>query len=298
MIIFEKTGKILLDIPVDDTSYRYRAIRQGDKVNLVFSLTEHVEIPVYSYVDYQGQRYTLWRPEDLTKHGTRNLEYSSHLWRLLGTAKSILKKSANDWLGTNHELSKSGDSIKRKHVHELKRIFQILLDHQGLKVLGTVNVIVDEVCGEGTWIKYSERSERWRKGEEERERIKLERLRKEEEARYKDFDEKLEEWKSGEINFLNTPFYIPGEKPNAWIRIKGNIIETSKQIKIGIAEARKLWRAVSAMHRGAEFWHGLVEDITGHQWSLNRYENDLLTAGCHRIAYNEMERIAKQLGWV
>lgn len=62
--------------------------------------------------------------------------------------------------------------------------------------------------------------------------------------------------------------------------------------------ASKLWQAVSAMHRGDEFRHGLVEDVTGHQWSLNRYENDLLTAGCHRIAYNEMERIAKQLGWV
>jgi hypothetical protein len=214
----------------------------------------------------------------------------------MGTPQRLLKKSANEWLRTNHELSYKSDKIKREHVRELKHIFQILLNHQALEVLGTVNVIVDEVCGEGTWIKYSERSERWRKGEEER--IKLERLRKEEEARYKDFDEKLEEWKSGEINFLNTPFYIPGEKPNAWIRIKGNIIETSKQIKIGIAEARKLWRAVSAMHRGAEFRHGLVEDITGHQWSLNRYENDLLTAGCHRIAYNEMERTAKQLGWV
>ena len=154
------------------------------------------------------------------------------------TPQRLLKKSANEWLGTNHELSWKSDKIKREHVRELKRIFQILLNHQALEVLGTVNVIVDEVCGEGTWIKYSERSERWRKGEEERERIKLERLRKEEEARYKDFDEKLEEWKSGEINFLNTPFYIPGEKPNAWIRIKGNIIETSKQIKIGIAEAR------------------------------------------------------------
>lgn len=216
----------------------------------------------------------------------------------MGTPQRLLKKSANEWFGTNHELSYKSDKIKREHVRELKRIFQILLNHQALEVLGTVNVIVDEVCGEGTWIKYSERSERWRKGEEERERIKLERLRKEEEARYKDFDEKLEEWKSGKINFLNTPFYIPGEKPNAWIRIKGNIIETSKQIKIGIAEARKLWRAVSAMHRGAEFRHGLVEDVTGHQWSLNRYENDLLTAGCHRIEYNEMERIAKQLGWV
>lgn len=216
----------------------------------------------------------------------------------MGTPRRLLKKSANEWLGTNHELSRKSDKIKREYVRELKHIFQILLNHQALEVLGTVNVIVDEVCGEGTWIKYSERSERWRKGEEERERIKLERLRKEEEARYKDFDEKLEEWKSGEINFLNTPFYIPGEKPNAWIRIKGNIIETSKQIKIGVAEARKLWRAVSAMHRGAEFRHGLVEDVTGHQWSLNRYENDLLTAGCHRIAYDEMERIAKQLGWV
>lgn len=216
----------------------------------------------------------------------------------MGTPQRLLKKSANKWLRTNHELSRKSDKIKREYVRELKHIFQILLNHQALEVLGTVNVIVDEVCGEGTWIKYSERSERWRKGEEERERIKLERLRKKEEARYKDFDEKLKEWKSGEINFLNTPFYIPGEKPNAWIRIKGNIIETSKQIKIGVAEARKLWRAVSAMHRGAEFRHGLVEDVTGHQWSLNRYENDLLTAGCHRIAYDEMERIAKQLGWV
>lgn len=148
-----------------------------------------------------------------------------------------------------------------------------MLNHQALEVLGTVNVIVDEVCGEGTWIKYSERSERWRKGEEERERIKLERLRKEEEARYKDFDEKLEEWKSGEINFLNTPFYIPGEKPNAWIRIKGNIIETSKQIKIGIAEARKLWRAVSAMHRGAEFRHGLVDDEYAGTVKLTNLDN-------------------------
>lgn len=36
----------------------------------------------------------------------------------------------------------------------------------------------------------------------------------------------------------------------------------------------------------------------GNKWSINRYENDILTAGCHRIAYSEMESIAKQLGWV
>jgi len=42
----------------------------------------------------------------------------------------------------------------------------------------------------------------------------------------------------------------------------------------------------------------LALDVTGHRWAFNRYENDMLTAGCHRIAYSEMESIAKQLGWV
>ena len=80
----------------------------------------------------------------------------------MGTPQRLLKKSANEWFGTNHELSYKSDKIKREHVRELKHIFQILLNHQALEVLGTVNVIVYEVCGEGTWIKYSERSERWR----------------------------------------------------------------------------------------------------------------------------------------
>ncbi len=71
----------------------------------------------------------------------------------MGTPKRLLKKSANEWLGTNHELSRESDKIKREHVRELKRIFQILLNHQALEVLGTVNVVVDEVCGEGTWAK-------------------------------------------------------------------------------------------------------------------------------------------------
>ena len=90
MIIYDKSDNLLLDLPVDDTSYRYRAIRQGDKVYLYFSLTEHVEIPVGSYIEYQGQRYTLWRPEDLTKHGTRNIEYTAIFggwWELLNTIK-------------------------------------------------------------------------------------------------------------------------------------------------------------------------------------------------------------------
>lgn len=80
MIIYDKTGEQILDIQVDDSSYRYRAIKQGDKVYLYFSLTEHVEIPLGAYVDYQGQRYILAKPENLTKHYSRNIEYTVEFW--------------------------------------------------------------------------------------------------------------------------------------------------------------------------------------------------------------------------
>ena len=50
-------------------------------------------------------------------------------------------------------------------------------------------------------------------------------------------------------------------------------------------------------HDGDQFKHDLVLDVNGHRWAFNRYENDILTAGCHRIAYSEMEGVARQLGW-
>lgn len=215
----------------------------------------------------------------------------------MGTPQRLLKKSANEWLGTNHELSRKSDKIKREHARELKRIFQILLNHQALEVLGTVNVIVDEVCGEGTWLKYWERVERHRVNIETKQEKKR-RAREEELDKFrKDFYERLEKWKSGELNFLHSYYFIDIADVNAWMRIKEGIIETSKQIKIGIEEARRMWQVVSLLHRGGQFRHGLVEDVNGNKWSINRYENDILTAGCHRIAYSEMESIAKQLGW-
>lgn len=216
----------------------------------------------------------------------------------MGTPKSLLKKSANEWFGNNHELSLESDKIKREHARELKRIFQILLNHQALEVLGTVNVIVDEVCGEGTWLKYRERVEKHRISREVQEVEKLRRLGEIEEERSRDFYEKSEKWKSGELDFLHACSLTSYDKPNVWMRIKGGIIETSKEIKIGIEEARRMWQVVSLLHQGGQFRHGLVEDVDGNRWKINRYENDMLTAGCHRIAYSEMESIAKQLGWV
>lgn len=215
----------------------------------------------------------------------------------MGTPRRLLKKSANEWLGTNHELSRKSDKIKREHVRELKRIFQILLNHQALKILGTVNVVVDEVCGEGTWAKYTIRCQRWTEGCEKREAIVLEKARKEEEARNKALEERIQMWKSGEISQLSYYCWSENDQPNVWLRIKNGKIETSKGIKVEPTEAERLWRLIKVFHNGGQFQHDLALDVTGYRWAFNRYENDMLTAGCHRIAYSEMESIAKQLGW-
>lgn len=238
---------------------------------------------------------------NLINYISEQIELSGFNMKSIGnllTPKSLLKKSANEWFGNNHELSLKSDKIKREHARELKRIFQILLNHQALEVLGTVNVIVDEVCGEGTWLKYRERVEKHRISREVQEVEKLRKLEELEEERSRDFYKKLEKWKSGELDFLHACSLTSYDKPNVWMRIKGGIIETSKEIKIGIEEARRMWQVVSLLHQGGQFRHGLVEDVDGNRWKINRYENDMLTAGCHRIAYSEMESIAKQLGWV
>lgn len=88
MRIYDKTGEVLLDIPVDDDSYRYRAIAQAKKVKLRYSLVDHVELPTGTYIEYHGERYTLWYPSDFKKEGTRVFDYTV----TFGGNEEILKK--------------------------------------------------------------------------------------------------------------------------------------------------------------------------------------------------------------
>ena len=216
----------------------------------------------------------------------------------MGTPKSLIKKSANDWLGAKHELSWSPDKVKREYVRELKHIFQVLLDYQSLEVLGTVNVVVDEICGEGTWNRYTIRCQKWANGLGGRRREVCERRQRECDARNKTLEEQVQMWKSSEISQIYcNGIYFDNGQPNAWLRVKNGIIETSKNIKIGRTEAERLWKLIKFFHNGGKFQHDMVLDTIGHKWKINSYKNDMLTAGCHRIAYNEMESIAKQLGW-
>lgn len=76
MKIYKSNGAILIDVPVDDNSYRHREIMGDNSLTLYFSLAEHFEIPLGAYVEFEGERYSLNRPEALKMQHSRFFEYT------------------------------------------------------------------------------------------------------------------------------------------------------------------------------------------------------------------------------
>lgn len=92
-------------------------------------------------------------------------------------------------------------------------------------------------------------------------------------------------------------FYFGG---NVLLRVvNGEYVETSKGIKISKDECQRLWLIINRWHNNkTEFVGTEPVNAIGSTWKISRYQNDIMTAGCHSIAYCEMEYVAKQLGLV
>ena len=102
MKIYKSNGAILIDVPVDDNSYRHREIMGDNSLTLYFSLAEHLEIPLGAYVEFEGERYTLNRPEALKMQHSRFFEYTvtfesgqarAKIWKFRNTVDGRLKFS-------------------------------------------------------------------------------------------------------------------------------------------------------------------------------------------------------------
>ena len=100
MKIYNTNDILLLDVAVDDSSYRYRAIKGEHNLTLKYALAEHVELPVGAYCTYQGERYTLERPESFKMKHSRNFEYTvtlesyqakAKIWKFRNTVDGRLK---------------------------------------------------------------------------------------------------------------------------------------------------------------------------------------------------------------
>ena len=83
---------------------------------------------------------------------------------------------------------------------------------------------------------------------------------------------------------------------------KPHIVQTSKGIALTTDECARLWRLISKWHDNEQEFdlteNPVAMTIGGTDWKISLYKNDLLTAGCHTIAYQEMKNMAELLNLV
>ena len=73
-------------------------------------------------------------------------------------------------------------------------------------------------------------------------------------------------------------------------------VETSKEIRIPVEVCKKMWRIVSKWHENPSCFKSMEIDTKGSgRYTISSYKNDILTAGCHKIAYTEMERMYNEI---
>ena len=78
--------------------------------------------------------------------------------------------------------------------------------------------------------------------------------------------------------------------------IDKNAVETSKGIRIGVGTCKKLWKAVQIWHvKPGKFSATKVNTHYSGTYTITSYKNDVLTAGCHKISYAEMERMYNEI---
>ena len=91
-----------IKIEVKDESYSYEAIMGEDTLTLYFSHPGYLEIPVGSWCDFYGKRYSLKRDSNFKKNGERNFEYTliletgeadAMLWKVRHTVDRSIKFS-------------------------------------------------------------------------------------------------------------------------------------------------------------------------------------------------------------
>lgn len=73
-------------------------------------------------------------------------------------------------------------------------------------------------------------------------------------------------------------------------------VETSKGIRIPVEVCKKMWKIVSKWHENPSCFKPMEIDTKGSgRYTISSYRNDILTAGCHDIAYAEMERMYNEI---
>lgn len=100
-------------------------------------------------------------------------------------------------------------------------------------------------------------------------------------------------------NGVDDDFFYFGGNVLLRLNLNKDKVETSKSIRIPVEVCKKMWKIVSKWHENPSCFKEMQIDTKGSgRYTISSYQNDILTAGCHKIAYTEMERMYNEIAAV
>ena len=97
-------------------------------------------------------------------------------------------------------------------------------------------------------------------------------------------------------NGVDDDFFYYGGNVLLRLNLDKDTVETSKNIRIPVEICKKMWKIVSKWHENPACFKSMQIDTKGSgKYTISSYKNDILTAGCHDIAYAEMEHMYNEI---
>ena len=93
-------GNETIELLTDDNSYSYEAVMGEDALTLYFSHPGYLNVPVGSWCEFYGKRYSLKKDSNFNKNGERNYSYTliletskadTELWKIRNTVDNRIK---------------------------------------------------------------------------------------------------------------------------------------------------------------------------------------------------------------
>ena len=102
-------------------------------------------------------------------------------------------------------------------------------------------------------------------------------------------------WQAEHEGCYKNDFYMGG---NVLLRfnLDKTYVESSKNVRVPVAVARLWFKKVKQWHEDEKSFKPMEWNTKGNgTYTVSGYKNDILTAGCHDIAYAEMERMYNEI---
>jgi hypothetical protein len=188
-----------------------------------------------------------------------------------------VKQARNEFISKKHKISRGNLALKLQGLISEARTFchvtnapipeWAMLSDEELSSLEYINARAGELA---------------QKREAKREALRIEQARK--------ASERIEKWLNGE-NTYTGDFYLL----DTMLRLKGDQVETSRGAFIPVQDAINLYpMLVKAKQSGKNLDFGLHTVKIGN-YQFRSFDGEVLTIGCHKIKWDQVSNIAKQL---